>query len=218
MLEVVRFICGPLANNVSLWIDAAGGACAVVDPGMECQPVHDYIAQHLLQVRLILNTHGHFDHSFANAEFMAAYAGARLAIHPGDLAMLRQLPATAAGWGFSGASASPEPDILLEHLQRLELGGEVIEVRHTPGHSPGQVAFINGLNALVGDTLFNRGVGRWDLPGSDFAALERSIREQLYTLPDATVVWPGHGEQTTIGEERRLNPYIGDGARFIPKL
>ena len=217
MLEVVRFVCGPLANNVYLWIDGGSRDCAVVDPGMECYELHAYISQFDLQVRLILNTHGHFDHCFANAEFARAY-GAKLAIHPDDLPMLRQLAATAESWGFAGAVASPEPEILLAHGRKLELGGEMIEVRHTPGHSPGQVAFINGLNALVGDTLFNRGVGRWDLPGSDYEALEHSIRDQLYPLPDATVVWPGHGETTTIGEERRLNPYIGDGARFIPKV
>ena len=201
-----------------MWIEAGSRACAVVDPAMGSQEVRDYITQYALHVRLLLNTHGHFDHSFANAEFKAAYSGAKLAIHPDDLPILRHLCATAESWGFAGATASPEPEILLEHGQRLELGSEVIEVRCTPGHSPGQVAFINGINAIVGDTLFNRGVGRWDLPGSDFATLEHSILTQLYTLPDETVVWPGHGEPTTIGEERRLNPYIGDGARFNPKV
>ena len=84
MLEVVRFVCGPLTNNVYLWIEGGTRACAVVDPGMESQEVHDYIQRYALHVGLILNTHGHFDHCFANAEFAQAY-GAKLAVHPGDL-------------------------------------------------------------------------------------------------------------------------------------
>jgi hydroxyacylglutathione hydrolase len=218
MLTLLRYICGPLENNVYLWLDRETRDCAVVDPGIGCEEVQAVIEQLSLEVRLILNTHGHFDHIFSNAGFTARYPQARLALHPGDLPLLEHLPQTAAGWGFPGAAACPPPDILLQHGQQLELGAARIAVRHTPGHSPGQVAFISGEDAVVGDTLFYRGVGRWDLPGSDFHALERSILEQLYTLPDATQVWPGHGEPTTIGDERRLNPYIGDGARFKPKL
>lgn len=217
MLEVVRFVCGPLQNNVYLWVHGGTRQCAVIDPGIEAQPLHDYIRQHGLKVQLILNTHGHFDHVYGNAEFKAQYA-VPLAVNKDDWPLLARLPETAANWGFPDAPDSPEPDLPLEHGQKLTLGDQTIEVRHTPGHSPGQVALINGLNAIVGDTLFYRGVGRWDLPGADWYMLEQSIRAQLYTLPDETIVWPGHGDPTTIGDERRLNPYIGEGARFIPKL
>ena len=217
MLEVKAFVCGPLENNVYLLVHGGSRQCAVVDPGMQSEAVLDHIAQHELAVKLVLNTHAHFDHTFMNAEFVKRF-NAPLALHPADLPLLQRLADSAANWGFAGATPSPEPDILLEHGQTLELAGVPIEVRHTPGHSPGQVAFIASGSALVGDTLFWRGVGRWDLPGGDFETLERSVLEQLYTLPPETKVYPGHGAFTTIGDERRLNPYIGDGARFDPKL
>jgi glyoxylase-like metal-dependent hydrolase (beta-lactamase superfamily II) len=216
VLGIERFVCGPLANNVYLVVSAETRQCAVVDPGMDAEVVLNLIGERGLEVVYILNTHAHFDHTFSNAAFSQA-TGAPLALHPADLPLLERLVESATGWGFSGGMPSPEPQIELAHGQRLELAGEMLEVRHTPGHSPGQVAFIFQGNALVGDTLFWRGVGRWDLPGADLAQLEHSIRRQLFSLPDETVVWPGHGEQTTIGEEKRFNPYFGDDARFAPK-
>jgi glyoxylase-like metal-dependent hydrolase (beta-lactamase superfamily II) len=217
MLEVACFVCGPLENNVYLVICTETGRCAVIDPGLETEAVLEAINARGLGVDYVLNTHGHFDHVFSNALYVATF-GAMLAIHPGDLAFLRQMPQTAESWGFPGAEPSPEPGLLLEHGAVLKLGLHVLAVRHTPGHSPGQVAFCCPGHALVGDTLFYRGIGRWDLPGADYSALEHSVREQLYTLPGETLVWPGHGPHTTIGEEQRLNPYIGDGARFLPKV
>jgi hydroxyacylglutathione hydrolase len=217
MLEVVCFVCGPLENNVYLVTCTETGRTAVIDPGMETEALLEEINSRDLGVDYVLNTHGHFDHVFSNALYVSAF-GALLGIHPADLPLLRNMPITAESWGFPGATPSPEPGLLLEHGTVLKLGLHEITVRHTPGHSPGQVALCLPGHALVGDTLFHRGVGRWDLPGSDFHALERSIKEQLYTLPEETVVWPGHGQHTTIGEEKRLNPYIGDGARFLPKV
>lgn len=216
MLSVERYVCGPLANNVYLLVCAETRQCAVVDPGMDAEAVLDSIRERGLEVAYILNTHAHFDHIFLNAAFCQA-TGALLAMHPADLPLLERLVESAAGWGCPGGTPSPRPEIELAHGQRLELAGEMLEVRHTPGHSPGHVAFSFEGNVLVGDTLFWRGVGRWDLPGADLAQLEHSIRQQLFTLQDETVVWPGHGEQTTIGDEKRFNPYFGDDARFIPK-
>lgn len=217
MLKVACFVCGPLENNVYLVSCTETRRCAVIDPGMETEAVQEEINAGDLGVDYVLNTHGHFDHVFSNALYVAVY-GAQLAIHQADLPFLRQMPETAEAWGFPGATPSPEPGLLLEHGAVLQLGRCQIHVRHTPGHSPGQVAFCLPGNAVVGDTLFHRGIGRWDLPGANYHALERSVKEQLYTLPDATIVWPGHGQHTTIGEEKRLNPYIGDGARFLPKV
>jgi hydroxyacylglutathione hydrolase len=217
MLEVACFVCGPLENNVYLVTCTETGRCAVVDPGIDTEAVLEAITQRDLSVDYVLNTHGHFDHVFSNALYVSTY-GAQLAIHPADLPLLRNLRASAEAWGFPGATPSPEPGLLFEHGMALRLGLHDIIVRHTPGHSPGQVALCLEGHALVGDTLFYRGVGRWDLPGSDYHALERSIKEQLYTLPGLTIVWPGHGQRTTIDEEQRLNPYIGDGARFTPKV
>lgn len=217
MLEVKRFVCGPLENNVYLLIDDDSRQCAVVDPGIASDEVLSWIRDNDLEPRLILLTHAHFDHVFDLAKFKRQL-DAPIAMHPADLPLLRRMAETAAGWGVPGAEAAPEPDVLLAHGQVLELGAHRIEVRHTPGHSLGQVAFIVDGHAFVGDTLFHRGIGRYDLPGSDFEQLAQSILEQLYTLAPETRVWPGHGPETSIDEERRLNPFIGDGARFQPNL
>lgn len=217
MLEVKRFVCGPLENNVYLLTDQDTQQCAVIDPGIASDAVIDHILVNGCQLRLILLTHAHFDHAYALALYKRRF-DVPIALHPADLTFLRKLAETASSWGFAGAEAAPEPDLLLKHGQVLELGTRRIEVRHTPGHSPGQVAFIVDGHAFVGDTLFWRGIGRYDLPGCDYDALVSSVQEQLYTLAPETQVWPGHGPETTIDEERRLNPFIGDGARFQPNL
>jgi glyoxylase-like metal-dependent hydrolase (beta-lactamase superfamily II) len=217
MLKVEQFVCGPLQNNVYVFSSDSGGDCAIVDPAIDSAPALAYINAQGLKPRYILLTHAHFDHVFGLAE-VKRQLDAPIALHADDLPMLKQMPDIAASWGFAGAPAPPQPEILVEHGQQLDLGDSRIEVRHTPGHSPGQVAYIIGGHAFVGDTLFWRGIGRYDLPGADYHALMRSIQEQLYTLPGETIVWPGHGQHTTIDEERRLNPYIGEGARFAPQL
>ena len=208
MLSLKRFVCGPLDNNVYLIVAEAQSVCALVDPGIAIDAVHRYIEQHGLQVELLLLTHGHFDHAFSLGECATLYPAALVAAHDGDIPMLQRIVETSSMWGIPGASDCPEIGIQLEHGKPVVLAGESIEVRHTPGHSPGQVAFIFGGNAVAGDTLFRRGIGRYDLPGADFATLRDSILNQLYSLPDETVVWPGHGPETTIGEEKRENPFV----------
>jgi len=213
MLILKRFICGPLDNNVYVIADEASLQCAVIDPGADSGAVIEHVQKQKLDTRYVLLTHGHFDHALAVAQFCREL-DAPLAVHPGDVPLLAHMAETAAGWGVPGAENAPVPGLLLTHGQVLKLGESEIEVRHTPGHSPGQVAFVYSGNAVVGDTLFRRAIGRYDLPGSDVEALMASIRDQLYSLPGDTIVWPGHGPETTIDEELRLNPYIGDGARF----
>lgn len=216
MITITTHVCGPLQNNVYLLVDEASAQCAVVDPGIDCAAVLAEIETRGLNVRYVLLTHGHFDHAYSVAEFCQRFQAA-LAIHPHDLPQLENLPEICVQWGVPAATPAPAPQILLEHGQHLTLGGSVIEVRYTPGHSPGQVAFIVDGQALVGDTLFRRGIGRYDLPGSSYDDLMTSIEEQLYSLPAETAVLPGHGPATTIDEERRLNPYIGEQARFKPQ-
>lgn len=217
MLKVERFVCGPLQNNVYALHDEERQACAVVDPAPHStHEVFRWIQQHKYSLEYILLTHGHFDHVFALAKFRAR-SKAPIVVHPADLELVKRMPEVAEHWGVIGAEQPPEPDILLEHGQVIELAGNPIEVRHTPGHSPGQVAFVFPGHAVVGDTLFYRAIGRYDLPGASFEQLEQSIREQLYTLPPETVVWPGHGDPTTIGEEMEHNPYVGNNVRFKPR-
>ena len=213
MAHYEHFVCGPLENNVFVLTDEATGSCAVIDPGIDCDAIHGYIERRGLKVSLILLTHGHFDHAHGAAVFAARY-NAPVALHPADQEWLDRMAEICSSWNMPEPVGQPEAGVALSHGQVLELGETRIEVRHTPGHSAGQVAFIVPGTAFVGDTLFWRAVGRYDLPGSDYDALVRSITDQLYTLPDETVVWPGHGQSTTVGEERRLNPYVGESARF----
>jgi hydroxyacylglutathione hydrolase len=217
VLTIHHFNRGPLDNNVHLLVDETAGRAAIVDPGIDSEDILAHATERNWKIELILNTHAHFDHVYLNAWY-AERTQAPIALHRGDVLMLRALQETCLRWGMPVPEASPEPAVLLEHGQTLDIFGTPVEVRHTPGHSPGQVAFIFGNDAIVGDTLFHRGVGRWDLPGASWEQLERSIREQLYTLPDEMNVWPGHGTQTTIGQEKRFNPYVGAGARLIPKV
>jgi glyoxylase-like metal-dependent hydrolase (beta-lactamase superfamily II) len=187
----------------------------VVDPGLETEPVLDALQERGLDVELILNTHGHLDHVANNAFFKRA-TGAPLAIHPADLPYLRAVARQASLYGLT-AEDSPDPDLLLEEGASLPFDGTSFDVLHTPGHTPGGVCVRRGGQMLVGDTLFRGSVGRTDLPGGDWEALVGSIRSKLFVLPDDVLCYPGHEGETTIGRERRGNPFVGDAAQGIPR-
>jgi len=179
----------------------------VIDPGGNPERILEKIEDSGLAIRYVLNTHCHFDHMGANAAIVAA-TGASLALHPAELPILQA--GGGASWFGVPVEKSPPPDVELEPGQVLEVGTLRFQVLHTPGHSPGGVTFYleeEGA-AFDGDVLFARGVGRTDLPGGDWDTLMRSIREVLFGLPDETVLYPGHGPQTTVGQERRLNPWL----------
>lgn len=193
-------------NNTYLIVDDATKEAALVDPSFDSEFIWEEIQGAGYSLRYILNTHAHFDHIVCNAYF-AAKSLALLALHRDDLGFLRQLPKQAQMFGFS-AEPSPEPTLFLEGGQTLTLGATQIEVRFTPGHAPGHVAFLLGGVVIAGDCLFKGSIGRTDLPQSSFQTLMHSIKTQLLSLPDETIVYPGHGEPTTIGEERRENPFL----------
>jgi len=179
----------------------------VIDPGGHPQRILKAIEESRLAIRYVLNTHCHFDHMGANAEIVTA-TGAPLALHPAELPILQAQGG--AAWFGVPVQESPLPDLELEDGQVLEVGALHFQVLHTPGHSPGGVTFY--LNeeevAFDGDVLFEMGIGRTDLPGGDWDTLMRSIREILFTLPDDTVLYPGHGSKTTVGQEKRLNLWL----------
>jgi len=179
----------------------------VIDPGGHPQRILEAIEESGLTVRYVLNTHCHFDHMGANAEIVAA-TGAPLALHPAELPILQARGG--ASWFGVIVKESPPPDVELEPGQVLEVGTLRFQVLHTPGHSPGSVTFYleeEGV-AFDGDVIFQMGVGRVDLPGGDGGTLVRSIREVLFALPDETVLYPGHGPKTTVGQEERSNPWV----------
>jgi glyoxylase-like metal-dependent hydrolase (beta-lactamase superfamily II) len=179
----------------------------VIDPGGHRERILKAIDESGLVVRYVFNTHCHFDHMGANADIVAA-TGAPLALHPDELPILEARGG--ATWFGVAVKESPHPDVLLEPGQIIGVGTLRFKVLHTPGHSPGSVTFFLAEEGVAfdGDVLFDRGVGRTDLPGGDWDTLVQSIRGVLFSLPDETALYPGHGPATTVGREKRSNPWV----------
>ena len=188
---------------------------AVIDPGDNADAILQAVEENGLQVDKIINTHAHLDHVMAVDEIRQA-TGAPFYLHKTDLPTLRAVPEMARLWLNSTVEPIGEPDEFLEHGQVIKVGNEELEVRFTPGHAPGHVVFVHnaGRQVFAGDTLFFGSIGRFDLPGSDGPTLLNSIRNELFTLPDDYIVYPGHFQSTTIGHEKEHNPFVGKGASF----
>lgn len=206
---VEAFTLGPYATNCYLVHHGHDSEAWIIDasfqPGLMIERVHKLGAR----VSRIILTHAHLDHIAGLAEVKAAFPEATISIHADEKQFL-----TDPSLNLSGATGiplvAPEADETLEHGQKLTLDGDDFMVLHTPGHSPGGVTLHcpeEGI-ALVGDTLFFEGVGRFDFPTSDQAKLFDSIQRVLYALPPETRCLPGHGPETTIGHEMRLNPFV----------
>ncbi|HSJ55082.1 MAG TPA: MBL fold metallo-hydrolase [Anaerolineae bacterium] len=182
-------------------------AAVIIDPGGHPQRILGAVERHGLTVKYVLNTHGHFDHTDANKAIVEA-TGAPLAAHALERPLL-QAAGGAAMFGLAG-KAGPEPDIDLKDGDELVVGTLRFQVLHAPGHTPGHICFYEDTEKVLfdGDVLFYRGIGRADLPGGDPEQLLASIHRVLYTLPDETTVYSGHGQATTIGEEKRHNPWV----------
>ncbi len=209
---------GPLQMNAVLLTGKGpdGNEAILIDPGEEPARLLAAIEDSGCRLTTLLATHGHFDHVGAAAAIQDTH-DLPLVCHEGDLPLIKEMPAIQTAYGF------PTTDIPrclpdLTHGTTLPFAGGLIEVRHVPGHSPGQVMFVlpepaSGSGpgcAIVGDCLFAGSIGRTDLPGGDFATLEKSIREHIYTLPDNTIVVSGHGPDTTVGREKTSNPFVRD--------
>jgi hydroxyacylglutathione hydrolase len=187
----------------------------VIDPGDNARAILQLVEQAGVTVEKIINTHAHLDHVMAVNQIKAA-TGAPFLLHHADLPTLHAVPATARMMLDSDIEPVDEPDEFLTHGQIIDVGEEQLEVRFTPGHAPGHVIFVHhdGQQVFGGDTLFMGSIGRYDLPGSDGPTLLRSIREQLFTLDDEYVVYPGHGPATRIGIERKSNPFVGEVSQW----
>ena len=179
----------------------------IIDPGGHPERIMAEVDRLRLTIKYVLNTHAHFDHTDANGAIVQA-TGATLALHPQDRALL----AAAGGAALFGLQAQPgpPPSLDLHDSDELPVGNLRFRVLHTPGHTPGHVCFYEPQEGVLfdGDLLFYRGVGRTDLPGGSWQQLLDSIQRVLFALPDETVVYPGHGPLTTIGDEKRHNPWL----------
>jgi hydroxyacylglutathione hydrolase len=198
-------VVGALETNCYLVYCETTRECAVVDPGADHEQIFLAIAEDELKPVVLVNTHGHLDHIGANRD-VKEHFGTPIAIHAADGPMLGKIQQLELSL-FLGAKDSPAADRLLKDGDTIKFGAaSALRVLHTPGHSPGSISLLGDGFVLSGDTLFNEGVGRTDLPGGSRPQLVKSIREKLMTLPDETLVFPGHGPHTTIGHERENNP------------
>lgn len=211
MLHRKSFTFGPFAENTwVLWNDDR--ACMIIDPGCsnpsEQHHLQTFISARGLFPELLINTHAHIDHILGNAFIHRTY-GLIPHLHPEDLFIYQGAERYGAVWGIR-LETPPEPILDLQPGVPLKLGSEELEVRFTPGHTPGEVSLVSHTSRFViaGDVLFRQSIGRTDLPGGDYPTLIQSIKEKLLTLPDDYAVCPGHGEETTIGFERQGNPFL----------
>jgi len=211
-LIIRKLAVGPIMANCFIVGCQDTREAAVIDPGDEADRILRVLAESTLTVRVIINTHGHFDHVGAN-KALKKVTGAPLVIHRLDAPMLDRLAATAASWGLHGED-SPEPDRTVEEGDQIAFGTLVFDVLHTPGHTPGGISLVTSGHVFVGDTLFAGSVGRTDFPGGSFETLRDSIRNKLFKLDDSVRVYTGHGPETTIGEEKRNNPFVGQRATY----
>jgi hydroxyacylglutathione hydrolase len=211
MLHVISFTFNPFQENTYLLVNEHK-QCWIVDPGAygadEEKLLKNYIAEHQLLPQQIINTHAHIDHIFGVDALKQAY-NIPFGIHQLETPILGNAKGAAMLFGFQ-LGAVPTPDFYIDEHKPLKLGDDTLEVRLAPGHSPGSIVFYYEPGAWVigGDVLFNGSVGRTDLPGGSHQTLMESISQQLYTLPDTTKVYSGHGPATYIGREKETNPFV----------
>jgi len=205
-LEVSIFADDLFGENCYLIRRRDTNAALIVDPGLQVERVTRQLRADRLEVDRILLTHGHIDH-IAGVSSLHTETGAPVAMHPDDLAIIdwdQIAQLRFAPPGFAPFSVDTE----LAHQMTIAFQDISVGVLHTPGHTEGSVCFLLGLDCFAGDTLFQRGIGRTDLPGGDMRKIVFSIRNVLYALPPRTIVYPGHGPRTTIEEEKLLNPFV----------
>ncbi len=211
--EVICLTNGVFAENCYIVADRDRGEAILVDPGEEADLFLARLRSERLELQGIWLTHAHLDHVLG-VRTVVERSGVPVWLHPDDRPLYDRMPDQAAAMLGVDFPAPPPPEGVLAAGDLVRVGDCEFEVRHVPGHSPGSVAFVGHGVTISGDVLFAGSVGRIDLPGGDGEALLHSIREQLLTLPDDTVVYSGHGPATTIGQERRTNPFLTGAYRL----
>ncbi len=207
-LEIRGWTVGPFATNCWLAVDRDSSEAILFDAGMEPETLIAGIRESGAVLREVVLTHGHIDHVGGLAALKRVF-DVPVRMHADDAAMLAGVPMQARMFGVT-AEPPPEPDGWLADGDTVTLGRHVFRVMHVPGHSPGSIALVADEDGVcvVGDLIFAGSVGRTDLPGGDFGILERSIRERIYTLPPEMRLLPGHMQPTSVGHERKHNPFV----------
>jgi len=209
---IESMVVGEIQANCYIVGDGKTSDVAVIDPGGDGPDIIARIEKKKFKVKFIINTHGHVDHMLSNAELKAAYPDAILCIHEFDAPMLANSESNLSSF-LGRRIASPAPDKLLVEGDAIRVGKLQLEIIHIPGHSRGGICLLTesdngGKIVFCGDTLFQSSIGRTDLPGGSHSQLISGIKKKLLSLPDDTLVYPGHGPPTTIGEERINNPFL----------
>ncbi len=209
-IDITQLELGMMQNFCYVVADTISGEAIIIDPSAEPEKITRLVEKKQLRVIGVVNTHAHFDHIGANAAMIQRF-GCDLMIHHEEAEILPIAHRFAAAFGLS-IPPSPAPTRILNEGDTITVGSVDLTVLHTPGHSPGSVSLYYPGHCFTADALFVEGVGRTDLPGASWPVLERSIREKLFSLPDDTLVWPGHNygptPRSTIGHEKRHNPFL----------
>lgn len=211
MITVQSFVFNPYQENTYVLYDDSG-ACAIIDPGMygtqEEARLTSFIRENGLRPELLLNTHCHIDHVLGNRFIYDEY-GLAPQMHEGELPLLVEVQNYAPQMGLR-YEPSPIPETFLEGGQAVRFGESQLDLILVPGHSPAHLCYYNREQGVLigGDVLFRNSIGRTDLPGGNHEQLLMSIRQHVYTLPDETMVYPGHGPETTVGYEKSTNPFV----------
>ncbi|TAH44138.1 MAG: MBL fold metallo-hydrolase [Bacteroidetes bacterium] len=213
MIKVESFAFNPFEENTYILSDESSEA-VIIDPGCfdseEKKILSDYIEKNKLKPVKLLLTHAHIDHILGN-NYVSARYGIKVEMHAADVDLLLSAPVYGQVWGIQ-AEPSPEPSVLLNEGDTVKFGNSVLRVLFTPGHSQGSISFYSETDrfAIVGDVLFHRSIGRTDLPGGNHAELIKSIKDKLLQLGDDVKVFSGHGPETSIGAEKKFNPFLQD--------
>ncbi|MFH1220921.1 MAG: MBL fold metallo-hydrolase [Candidatus Eisenbacteria bacterium] len=203
-LEIKSLVVGVLEGNCYIIKCDSAGHGIIIDPGDQAERISDEAKAFGLKPQMILLTHGHIDHTNAAAALKNRF-GSAVVCHHLDASMVRGEEGKAL-WGFEREPCSVDREV--EDGQVLKVGGCQIRVLHTPGHTRGSVCYIMGDQIFTGDTLFQGSIGRTDLPGGSEREMKATLANRIATLDEKACVWPGHGPSTTIGEEKRLNPFL----------
>lgn len=212
-MSIVHFFTfNPFQENTYVIYDETK-ECIIIDPGCinvkEQKILSEFIASKNLIPKRLINTHCHLDHVFGNAYIHRKF-NLELEIHRGELPVLKAVPQICKLYGLPEPETSPDPHRFIEDNDTISFGNTTLKALFTPGHSPASISFYEEKSGYIiaGDVLFYESIGRTDLPGGNLTTLLNSIREKLFILPDNVVVYPGHGDSTTIGHEKKYNPFL----------